>query len=44
MLVYAILPRNYLHIKQDVHEIVNSAIERVLNDPGSERLALKQTI
>lgn len=35
--------RNYLQIKQDVQDIVQSEIERLLNDPGMRHLVLKKT-
>ncbi len=40
----AIVQRNYLQIKQAVQENINSQIERVFSDPGSEHLGVKQTI
>ena len=32
----AIVQRNYLQIKQDVHDIISSEMERVSGDPGFE--------
>jgi len=34
--------RNYLQIKQDVQEIIQSEMERVLNDPGLGHLVIKK--
>ncbi len=35
--------RNYLQIKQDVQDIIQSEMERVLNDPGLSHLVIKKT-
>lgn len=33
---------NYLHVKQDVQEIIHSEMERLLNDPGLKYLIVKK--
>ena len=38
----AMVQRNYLQIKQDVQDIIQSEIERVLNDPGLAHLVIKK--
>ncbi len=38
----AIVQRNYLQIKQDVQDIINAEMERVLGDPGLEHLIIKK--
>ncbi|MFE3872177.1 conjugal transfer protein MobC [Flavobacterium sp. ZS1P70] len=38
----AIVQRNYLQIKQDIQDITNSEIERLLNDPGLAYLVMKK--
>lgn len=38
----AIVQRNYLQIKQDVQDIVDAEMERVLNDPGLGHLVVKK--
>lgn len=38
----AIVQRNYLQIKQDVQEIIDAEMERVLNDPGLAHLVVKK--
>jgi hypothetical protein len=38
----AMVQRNYLQVKQDVQEIMQSKIERLLGDPGSSHLVLKK--
>lgn len=35
--------RNYLQIKQDVQEIIQSEMERLLNDPGLNHLVVRKT-
>ena len=35
--------RNYLQIKQDVQDIIQSEMERVLSDPGLSHLVIKKT-
>jgi hypothetical protein len=37
-----IIQRNYLQIKQDVQDIVQSEMERLFNDPGSNHLIIKK--
>jgi hypothetical protein len=37
-----IVQKNYLQIKQDVQDIINSELERVLRDPGLEHLVIKK--
>lgn len=37
-----IVQRNYLQVKQDIQEIVQSEIERLLQDPGLTYLVLKK--
>jgi hypothetical protein len=39
-----IVQRNYLQIKQDVQDIINSEMERVLSDPGLTHLVIRKTI
>jgi hypothetical protein len=34
--------KNYLQIKQDVQDIINFEMERVLNDPGMEHLVIRK--
>lgn len=34
--------RNYLQIKQDVQDIIQSEMERLLNDPGLSHLVIKK--
>lgn len=38
----AIVQKNYLQIKQDVQDIINSEMERVLGDPGLSHLTIKK--
>lgn len=38
----AMVQRNYLQIKQDVQDIIQSEMERVLGDPGLEHLIIKK--
>ncbi len=38
----AMVQRNYLQIKQDVQDIIQSEMERVLNDPGLAHLVIKK--
>jgi len=38
----AMVQQNYLQIKQDVEDIIQSEIERVLNDPGLKHLIIKK--
>lgn len=38
----SIIQRNYMQIKQDIQEIINSEIERLLSDPGSTHLLIKK--
>lgn len=38
----AMVQRNYLQVKQDVRDIIDSEMERLLNDPGLEYLVLKK--
>lgn len=38
----AIIQRNYLQIKQDVEDLVNAEIDRMLNDPGLVGLMVKK--
>jgi len=38
----AMVQRNYLQIKQDVQDIINSEMERVLSDPGLSHLILRK--
>lgn len=38
----AMVQRNYLQIKQDVQDIIQSEMERVLNDPGLGHLVIKK--
>ncbi|WP_269237935.1 conjugal transfer protein MobC [Flavobacterium flavigenum] len=40
----AMIQRNYLQIKQDIHDIINSEMERLLNDPALAYLVLKKII
>ncbi|WP_018615747.1 conjugal transfer protein MobC [Segetibacter koreensis] len=39
-----IVQKNYLQIKQDVQDIINSEMERILNDPGLEHLVVKKNL
>ena len=34
--------RNYLQIKQDIQEIIQSEMERLLNDPGRSHLVVRK--
>lgn len=34
--------RNYLQIKQDIHDIIHSEMERLLNDPGLTHLIIRK--
>jgi hypothetical protein len=34
--------RNYLQVKQDVQDIIQAEMERVLSDPGLEHLVIKK--
>ena len=38
----AIVQRNYLQIKQDVQEVIQEVIERLLNDPGLSHLVVRK--
>lgn len=38
----SMIQRNYLQIKQDVQDIVNSEMERLLNDPGMNHLIIRK--
>lgn len=38
----AMVQRNYLQVKQDIQEIMQSEIERLLNDPGLTYLVIKK--
>jgi len=38
----AMVQRNYLQIKQDVQDIIQSEMERVLSDPGLSHLVIKK--
>jgi len=38
----SMIQRNYLQIKQDVQDIIQSEMERVLNDPGLRHLVIKK--
>ncbi len=37
----AIVQKNYLQIKQDVQDIINAEMERVLGDPGLGHLVIR---
>ena len=39
----AMVQRNYLQIKQDVQDIIQSEMERVLNDPALRHLVITKT-
>ncbi len=39
----SMIQRNYLQIKQDVQEIIQSEMERILNDSGLRHLVIKKT-
>ncbi len=39
----AMVQRNYLQIKQDVQEIIQAEMERVLSDPGLSHLVIRKT-
>ena len=39
----AMVQRNYLQIKQDVQDIIQAEMERVLNDPALGHLVIKKT-
>ena len=39
----AVVQKNYLQIKQDVQDLINSEMERVLSDPGISHLVIKKT-
>lgn len=41
---YAMVQRNYLQIKQDVQDIIQSEMERVLSDPGLGHLVVKKML
>jgi hypothetical protein len=38
----SIIQRNYLQIKQEVQDLVQSEIERVLGEPGLQHLVIKK--
>jgi hypothetical protein len=38
----SVIQRNYLQIKQDIQDIVNSEMERLFNDPGLNHLVIKK--
>jgi len=38
----AMIQRNYLQIKQDIQDIIDSEMERLLNDPGLGHLVIKK--
>jgi len=38
----AIVQKNYLQIKQDVQDVINSEMERILSDPGLEHLVIRK--
>lgn len=40
----AMVQRNYLQIKQDVQDIIQSEMERVLSDPGLSHLVIKKAM
>lgn len=38
----SVVQRNYFQIKQDVQDIINSEMERIMNDPGLSHLVIKK--
>ena len=38
----SMIQRNYLQVKQDVQDIIDSEIERLVNDPGLDYLIIKK--
>jgi hypothetical protein len=38
----SMVQRNYLQIKQDIQDIIQSEMERLLNDPGLAHLVIKK--
>lgn len=40
----AMVQRNYLQIKQDVQDVINSEMEQVLSDPGLSHLVIKKGV
>ncbi len=40
----AMVQRTYLQIKQDVQDIIQSEMERVLSDPGLSHLVIKKSV
>ena len=40
----AVVQRNYLQIKQDVQDIINSEMERILGDPSISHLVIRKAI
>jgi hypothetical protein len=41
---HAMVQRNYLQIKQDIQDIIQSEMERVLSDPALSHLVIKKTM
>jgi hypothetical protein len=39
-----IVQKNYLQIKQDIQDIINAEMERVLGDPGLEHLVINKRV
>ncbi|AYD48320.1 hypothetical protein [Arachidicoccus soli] len=40
--INTIVQRNYLQIKQDIQDIIQSEMERMLNDPGLAHLVVRK--
>lgn len=40
--IMVIVQRNYLQIKQDIQDIIQSEMERMLNDPGLAHLVVRK--
>jgi len=39
----SMVQRNYFQIKEDIQDIIQSEMERLLNDPGLSHLVIKKT-
>ncbi|HXB43938.1 MAG TPA: hypothetical protein VNV85_07765, partial [Puia sp.] len=38
----AMIQKNYTQIKQDVEDLINAGMERIINDPALEKLILRK--
>ena len=42
MISSSVIEMNYIHVKDDISEIVNAELERLLNDPALVHLVIKK--